>query len=357
MSNLLKVVESTKEPDKHLLWLKNNIIYKWAANGWMPLNGKGNSENNQGSTEIVTGLSTQEVFYLDLSKYNKEVFEEMKAFEELPVIYLYSNFPYFGYVSRSTDSQITIWCSRKSYENKMLKETEYIKQLYLYSDGTYKEDTIYKVWDATRSTVDNKKYLSDGGKYETVFDINLTNIKSLNLEILSSLNTTNNYSCLLEIYEIPEEESVVPQKVLSSMIGTYHNGTFVSFQDGRIVKYDVNFDTGAVSLDRSVDIDAIGYNVPLAVCTAGSEEADRNLELLTAAYTNCGDHFTVDIDGGIGVGQFIPGTGGSGHITTHTGVDVYYTFGTDGTVTKSKEVDVDSILANIETRLAALETS
>lgn len=97
--------------------------------------------------------------------------------------------------------------------------------------------------------------------------------------------------------------------------------------------------------------------VVLDVCTSGSAEAEKNLEKLTQAYLQLGDHFTVNIDAGIGVGKFIPNRGGEGYITTAKGVNAYYRFGSDGSVVKEKEVDLNAILADLDSRIAALETA
>lgn len=97
--------------------------------------------------------------------------------------------------------------------------------------------------------------------------------------------------------------------------------------------------------------------VVLDVCTSGSVEAEKNLEKLTQAYLQLGDHFTVNIDAGIGVGKFIPNRGGEGYITTTKGVNAYYRFGSDGSVVKEKEVDLNAILADLDDRIAALETA
>lgn len=61
-------------------------------------------------------------------------------------------------------------------------------------------------------------------------------------------------------------------------------------------------------------------------------------------------------DAGIGVGKYIPNKGGEGHITTAEGVNVHYTFNTDGSIVKEKEIDVNFLLADLDGRLANLET-
>lgn len=167
---------------------------------------------------------------------------------------------------------------------------------------------------------------------------------SNNLELLKPLNLTTNYICN---YKVSDEEIIH---------GTYYNGTISSFYNNEITLWDVNFDTGVISKRFTVDCEFIGTEVILDVCTSGSIEAEKNLERLTSAYLQLGDHFIVNIDAGIGVGKFIPNRGGEGHITTAEGVNAHYIFGTDGSVVKEKEVNLNAILADLDGRIAALET-
>lgn len=165
-----------------------------------------------------------------------------------------------------------------------------------------------------------------------------------NLELLKPLNLTTNYICN---YKLSEEEIIH---------GTYYNGTISSFYNNEITLWDINFETGVISKKFTVDCEFIGTEVILDVCSSGSAEADKNLEKLTSAYVQLGDHFTVNIDAGIGVGKFIPGQGGEGHITTAEGVNAHYLFGTDGAVIKQKEVDLNATLLDLDARIKVLET-
>lgn len=168
---------------------------------------------------------------------------------------------------------------------------------------------------------------------------------SKNLEILQTLDLTTNYICN---YIVSDKEIIH---------GTYYNGTISSFYNNEITLWDVNFETGVITKRFTVDCEFIGTEVILDVCSAGSTEADKNIERLILAYTQIGDHFTVNIDAGIGVGKFIPGQGGEGHITTAEGVNVHYKFNTDGSVVKEKEIDLNAILAEFDGRIAELETN
>jgi hypothetical protein len=173
--------------------------------------------------------------------------------------------------------------------------------------------------------------------------IEFTQDGSSNLEILQTLNLTTNYICN---YKLSAEEIIH---------GTYYNGTISSFYNNEITLWDVNFETGVITKKFTVDCEFIGTEVMLDVCTSGSAESDKNLEKLTLAYTQLGDHFTVNIDAGVGVGKFIPSQGGEGHITTATGVNVHYAFGSDGAVTKINELDLNAKISDLESRILAIE--
>ena len=154
-----------------------------------------------------------------------------------------------------------------------------------------------------------------------------------NLKLLSSLTPGYRYTC--DLYSTRKHNDSF---ILEN--GEYFNGIITGIEAGKLIQYDVNFETGAITKKLNIDLELIGSEVKLDVCTAGSQEAARNLELLNAAYFSLGDHFTVNIDAGIGVAKFIPETGGEGHITTASGVNVHYNIGTDGSVVKTMEIDI-----------------
>ena len=170
--------------------------------------------------------------------------------------------------------------------------------------------------------------------------IEFTQDANLNLNLLQTLDLNINYICN---YKLSNKEIIH---------GTYYNGTISCFYNNEITLWDVNFNTGVITKKFTVDCVFIGTEVILDVCTSGSAEADKNLEKLTQAYIQLGDHFTINIDSGIGVGKFVPSIGGEGHITTAEGVNVHYNIGIDGSVVKVREIDV----VDLADRITALET-
>ena len=164
-----------------------------------------------------------------------------------------------------------------------------------------------------------------------VFDDDLEN----NLNIINELSVTDNYKVKYKLSETDILDCI------------YYNGVLTCVKENNIVQYDVNFNTGEIKRKTTIYTELIGYEVRLDVCTSGSTEADRNLELLNKAYFTLGDHFTVNIDAGIGVAKFIPSQGGRGHITTADGVNVFYNIGEDGSVVKDKEIDLEDLYNKI----------
>lgn len=162
-----------------------------------------------------------------------------------------------------------------------------------------------------------------------------------NVTTLNNINLTDRCVCDLYNGTYDKENALIHN-------GELYNGVITGIKEGKLVQYDVNFETGEITLKQTTDLELIASEIKLDVCTAGSTEAARNLELLNKAYFALGDHFTVNIDAGIGVAKFIPETGGEGHITTVEGVNVHYTIGADGSVVKTMEIDIVALYNKVE---------
>lgn len=114
------------------------------------------------------------------------------------------------------------------------------------------------------------------------------------------------------------------------VIGIYHNGTVSILEGNKCTVFDINFDTGEVTLDSKYDTSRLLPYVDLEI--GNSEEAKQyNIERLQLG------HFFVAINYGYGVGSWNPTTGGHAHIVTAFGNTVYYNISPDGIVTKELE--------------------
>ena len=113
-------------------------------------------------------------------------------------------------------------------------------------------------------------------------------------------------------------------------LGIYHNGTVSILEGNKCTVFDIDFNTGEVTLDSKYDTSRLLPYVDLEI--GNSEEVKAyNLERLQLG------HFFVAVDYGYGVGTWNPTTGGHAHIVTAFGNTVYYNLAPNGVVTKEME--------------------
>lgn len=113
-------------------------------------------------------------------------------------------------------------------------------------------------------------------------------------------------------------------------IGIYHNGTVSLLEGNHCTVFDINFNTGEVTLDSKYDTSKFLPYIELEI--GNSEEVKAyNLEKLQLG------HFFVAIDYGYGVGTWNPSNGGKAQIVTAHGHTVYYNITSTGIVAKESE--------------------
>lgn len=113
-------------------------------------------------------------------------------------------------------------------------------------------------------------------------------------------------------------------------LGIYHNGTVSILEGNKCTVFDIDFNTGEVTLDSKYDTSKLLPYVDLEI--GNSEEVKAyNLERLQLG------HFFVAVDYGYGVGSWNPTTGGHAHIVTAFGNTVYYNLSPSGVVVKEVE--------------------
>lgn len=113
-------------------------------------------------------------------------------------------------------------------------------------------------------------------------------------------------------------------------IGIYHNGTVSLLEGNQCTVFDIDFNTGQVTLDSKYDTSKMLTYIDLEIGNSAETKA-YNLERLKLG------HFFVQIDYGYGVGSWNPSTGGHAHIVTAYGDTVYYDLASDGTIEKKLE--------------------
>lgn len=197
-------------------------------------------------------------------------------------------------------------------------------------------------------TSDNKLIITPASVFSVYDDINFylnTNGVYINLDIIRLLELDKTYTAKL----------IFPNN--SNIIGSYYNGTFTAFADGKIQIYDVNSETGAITLSKSINPELIGTVAKLEVGDA-DDVCQRNLEIINMAIAQVNaNHFDVDIDYGVGSATFTQGLAddaiaGTATIIVATGYVTKYNLYGNGKVEK---VGNDIDLFALEARIAALE--
>lgn len=154
---------------------------------------------------------------------------------------------------------------------------------------------------------------------------NTTEDKQNNIKVCSEYSTN-------EVISVDVEGTLYG--ITYDVVGVYHNGTVSILEGNHCTVFDIDFNTGQVTLDSKYDTSKMLTYVDLEIGNSAETKA-YNLERLRLG------HFFVQIDYGYGVGSWNPSTGGHAHIVTAYGTTVYYSLSADGTVSKAIEsVDI-----------------
>lgn len=113
-------------------------------------------------------------------------------------------------------------------------------------------------------------------------------------------------------------------------IGVYSNGTIAALQGDYHLVFDVNFDTGEITIISKSKVSSLLTCTELQV---GNDESvmQFNRENLTAGV------FFLKLDYGYGVGTFQPEQGGFAHITSAKGDEVFYNITPTGAVIRDDD--------------------
>lgn len=175
---------------------------------------------------------------------------------------------------------------------------------------------------------------SNGGGGDTSYSIfkvsNTPEDKAHNLELSQNIGFD-------EVVAVKVEGSINDTQY--NTIGIYHNGYITALQNSTQILFNVDFNSGEITVLESNDISTYLPYVNLEV--GNSEEIKQhNLERLTDGF------FFVKLDYGYGVGDFHPSIGngivGKANITTSSGHEVSYDIYNDGKI----EINPDYIKPN-----------
>ena len=148
-------------------------------------------------------------------------------------------------------------------------------------------------------------------------DSDLTN----NINVCSEISTT-------EVISVDVEGTI--NNIKYDAVGIYHNGTVSILEGNKVTVFDIDFNTGRVTIDSKYDTSKLLPYVDLQIGDSESVKAYNKEHLPTGS-------FFVAIDYGYGIGTWNSTTGGQAHIVTAYGNTVYYSIDVDGSVAKILE--------------------
>lgn len=148
-------------------------------------------------------------------------------------------------------------------------------------------------------------------------DSNLIN----NMNVCSEISTT-------EVISVDVEGTI--NNTTYDAVGIYHNGTVSILEGNKVTVFDIDFNTGNVTVDSKYDTSKLLPYVDLQIGDSELVKAYNKEHLPTGS-------FFVAIDYGYGTGTWNSTTGGQAHIVTAYGNTVYYSIDVDGSVTKTLE--------------------
>lgn len=150
---------------------------------------------------------------------------------------------------------------------------------------------------------------------------NTTEDKQNNIKVCADYSTTDVISIDVE---------GIFQGLSYDAVGIYHNGTVSILEGNHCIVFDIDFNTGQVTLDSKYDTSKFLPYVNLEIGNSAEVKA-YNLERLQTGTFFCGINYS------FGVGTWNSTNGGNAHIVTAYGNTVYYSITNDGIVTKVTE--------------------
>ena len=150
---------------------------------------------------------------------------------------------------------------------------------------------------------------------------NTTEDKAQNITTCSEISTT-------EVISVDVEGTI--NGITYDAVGIYHNGTVSILEGNKVTVFDIDFNTGRVTIDSKYDTSKLLPYVDLEIGDSDAVKQYNKEHLPTGS-------FFVAIDYGYGTGTWNSTSGGTAHIVTATGNTVYYNISAEGSVTKLLE--------------------
>ena len=150
---------------------------------------------------------------------------------------------------------------------------------------------------------------------------NTTEDKAQNITTCSEISTT-------EVISVDVEGTI--NGITYDAVGIYHNGTVSILEGNKVTVFDIDFNTGRVTIDSKYDTSKLLPYVDLEIGDSDTVKQYNKEHLPTGS-------FFVAIDYGYGTGTWNSTSGGTAHIVTAIGNTVYYNISAEGSVTKLLE--------------------
>lgn len=142
-----------------------------------------------------------------------------------------------------------------------------------------------------------------------------------NISVCSEISTT-------EVISVDIEGTM--NGITYDVVGIYHNGTVSILESNKVTVFDIDFNTGRVTIDSKYDTSKLLPYVDLEIGDSDTVKQYNKEHLPTGS-------FFVAIDYGYGIGTWNSTNGGTAHIITATGNTIYYNINAEGSVTKLLE--------------------
>lgn len=174
--------------------------------------------------------------------------EELMTGKELDItVEEYLKYTYINIKIKSTNIEFIYNCS---YQESDLGHTYNYDEYILRDRTAHIQNNFIITLSYDISNLNDTIYVQPLNYFSAYGDINfvLSNSKATNLAVLNSAKSDRNYSVIL----------FTGNDFVNDVIkGTYYNGTFTAFADGKIQVYDVNTNTGKISEKLSIDIETL----------------------------------------------------------------------------------------------------
>ena len=189
------------------------------------------------------------------------------------------------------------------------------------------KDGVLYYYDGGWKTLNDKVALNNPTQGEAQISApviklgNTTEDKQNNISVCSNLGVT-------QVISVNVEGTI--NNTAYDAVGIYHNGTISILEGNKVTVFDIDFNSGEVTIDSKYDTSKLLPYVDLQIGDSDTVKQYNKEHLATGS-------FFVAINYGFGTGTWNSTTGGQAHIVTAYGNTVYYSIDVDGSVSKLLE--------------------